>query len=159
MDGQKKKSSKRSATNSKPPEEVTFFIDASLGGKTLGTALRATGAHIELHDDHFRQGTPDETWLTEVGTRDWVVLTKDDKIRYNELERRALLSAGVRAFVLTAKGLRGAEYAEVFIKALPAIHRLLNRQPGPFIAKVTRGAEVLLLTPHVPNKPRRKKTS
>jgi hypothetical protein len=158
MDGHDKKSKKPSVTNSRLPEEVTFFIDASLGGKTLGEALRAAGARVELHDNHFPQGTPDVVWLTEAGTRNWVVFTKDERIRYNQLERQALLNAGVRAFVLTARGLRGAEYAQVFVEALPAIHRLLNRQPGPFIAKVTRGADVVLLLPEH-KKPRHKKTT
>lgn len=158
MDVQKKKSTKPSATNSGPPEEFTFFIDASLGGKLIGEALRAAGARLELHNDHFPQGTPDEVWLKEAGARNWIVLTKDDKIRYHELERQALLSAGVRAFVLTAKGLRGAENAQVFVEALPAIHRLLNRQPGPFIAKVTRSAEVVALTLPEHKKRRHKKT-
>lgn len=158
MDGRDKKSKKPSVTNSRPPEEVTFFVDASLGGKIIGEALRAAGARIELHNDHFPQGTPDATWLKEVGVHNWVVLTKDDKIRYHELERQALLSAGVRAFVLTAKGLRGTENAQVFVEALPAIHRLLNRQPGPFVAKVTRGAEVVLLTLPEHKKRRPKKT-
>ena len=157
MDGREKKSKKPSVTNSKPPEEVTFFVDASLGGKIISEALHSAGAQIELHNDHFPQGTPDETWLKQVGAHNWVVLTKDDKIRYHELERQALLSAGVRVFVLTAKGLRGAENAQIFVEALPAIHRLLNRQPGPFIARVTRGAEVALLKLREHKKRRRNK--
>lgn len=159
MDGHDKKSKKPSVTNSRPPEEITFFIDASLGGKTLGEALRNASARVEFHDTHFPQGTPDAVWLTEAGARHWVVLTKDEQIRYNELERQALLSAGVRAFVLTAKGLRASEYAQVFVEALPAIYRLLSRRPGPFIAKVTRGADVVLLTPPGRKKPRHKKTT
>jgi len=146
MDGQKKKFWRPSATNSKPPlEEVTFFVDASLGGKVLAEALRNASAKVEIHNDHFAQGTPDETWLREVGARSWVVLTKDDRIRYHELERLALVSAGVRSFVLTAKGLRATEYAALFVKALPAMRRLLRKHNGPFIAKVTRSAKVELI--------------
>jgi len=146
MDGQKKKSGRPSATSLKPPpEEITFFIDASLGGKTLAEALRNAGAKVEIHNDHFVQGTPDEDWLREAGARGWVVLTKDDRIRYHELERLALMSARVRSFVLTAKGLRATEYAALFVNALPAMRRLLNRYTGPFIAKVTRTAKVELM--------------
>jgi hypothetical protein len=58
---------------------------------------------------------------------------------------------------LTAKGLRGVVYAQVFVEALLAIHRLLNRQPGPFIAKVARGAGVVLPMLPEPKKPRHKK--
>jgi hypothetical protein len=37
----------------------------------------------------------------------WVVLTKDSRIRYRSLERDALIRAGVRAFVLTARDMTG----------------------------------------------------
>ncbi len=155
MDGPKKKSKKPSVTNSKPRDEISFFIDASLGGKVVAQALREAGAIIEIHNDHFEQGTPDHEWLTAVGSKDWVVLTKDERIRYHELERLALMNAGVRAFVLTAKGLRGTENAHILVKALPSMYRLLNKQPGPFIAKVTRSAEVALIVSG--NKKKRKK--
>ena len=145
MGDAKKKSKKRSATNSRPPRKVTFFVDASLGGKVVAQALRDAGAKIEIHDDHFAQGTPDEEWLQEVGVRQWVVLTKDERIRYHNLARTALLNANVRAFVLTAKNLRGQENAEIFVKALPRINRLLSRHQGPFLAKVTRRAAVVML--------------
>ena len=110
MDGQKKKSKKRSATNSsRPLEDVVFFIDRSLGRKAVAEALRATGAMVEVHDDHLPQGAKDEEWLAYVGARHWVALTQDDRIRFHSHERLALLQASVRAFVLTAKGLRGED--------------------------------------------------
>lgn len=55
------------------------------------------------------------------------------------------MDAGVRAFVLTAKGLRGTENAEILVKALPSMRHLLKKQLSPFIAKVTRGIEVTLI--------------
>jgi hypothetical protein len=145
MGGPKKKLKKPSVTNSKRPDEVIFFIDASLGGKIVAQALRDADAKVEIHNDHFAQGTPDHEWLAAVGDKGWVVLTKDERIRYHELERLALMDAGVRAFVLTAKGLRGTENAEILVKAQPSMRRLLKKQAGPFIAKVTRGIEVTLI--------------
>lgn len=145
MGGQKKKSKKQSATSLKPPEQVIFFIDASLGRKTVAQALRNVGAKVETHDDHFPQGTPDELWLYKVGEQGWVVLTKDDRIRYRELERQALLAASVRAFVLTARGLRGEENAAIFVTALPAMYKFLRKYDGPFIAKLSRAGSLSLV--------------
>lgn len=146
MGGQKKKSKKRSATSLKPPETVTFFVDASLGGKTVAQALRDAGAAVEVHDDHFAQGTPDAVWLGEVGKREWIVLTKDDRIRYRDLERRTLIAANVRAFVLTARGLRGEENAAIFVRALPRIRTFLQRHPAPFVARIDRSGNLSLVT-------------
>jgi hypothetical protein len=81
----------------------------------------------------------------EVGKRRWIVLTKDDRIRYRVTERTALASAAVRAFVLTSSQLQGAEMAAAFIEALPRIKRLIARHRPPFIGRVSRSGKVSLL--------------
>lgn len=159
MDGRKKKSKKRSATSLKPLDEIVFFIDRSLGKKAVAEALRAAGARVEVHDDHLPQDAKDEEWLRYVGTRNWVVLTQDDRIRFHHHERTALLQAKVCAFVLTAKGLRGEENGTIIVNALPTIRRMLSKHPGPFIARITRGADVALFELPEHKKRRHKKTT
>lgn len=159
MAAREKKSKKRSATSLRPLDEFVFFIDRSLGRKAVANALRQTGARVEVHDDHLPQDARDEEWLRFVGARGWVVLTQDDRIRFHPHERRALLQAGVCAFVLTAKGLRGEENGAIIVQALPAIRRMLSKQPGPFIARITRGADVALFELAEHKKPRHKKTT
>jgi hypothetical protein len=88
-------------SGSKPPEPLVFFIDRSLGRKIVAQALREIGETVEIHDDHFAPDAKDAEWLLEVGKRGWIVLTKDDRIRYRVTERTAIESATVRAFVLT----------------------------------------------------------
>ena len=39
-------------------EEPVFFIDRSLGRRHVAQALRAAGAVVEIHDDHFPQDAP-----------------------------------------------------------------------------------------------------
>ena len=145
MAARDKKSKKPSATSLKPREEIVFFVDASLGSKVVPQALRNAGAKVEIHDDHFAQGTPDETWLRSVGERGWVVLTKEDRIRFHDLEKKALLAAGTRAFVLTAKGLRGAENGAILAAALKSVYHFLENHPAPFIAKISRSGTVALI--------------
>ena len=113
------------ANSPAPPEPLVFFVDRSIGRKVIPAALRQAGEEVRVHDDLFPQDAKDEDWLTEVGKRGWIVLTKDTRIRYHTIEVNALRAAAVRAFVLTAKGdLSGQEMAEVFVKALPAIKKL-----------------------------------
>lgn len=146
MDVQKKRSKKRSATKSPTlPDEFVFFIDRSLGKKSVANALRQAGAKVKVHDDHLPQDSRDEEWLAYVGERNWVALTQDARIRYHELEFRALLRAKVRAFVLTAKGLRGEENAAIIVNALPAMLRFLAKHPGPFVARIGRNSKVEML--------------
>ena len=109
------------------------------------SALREIGETVEIHDDHFPPDAKDEVWLTEVGRRGWVVLTKDDRIRYRITERPAFASAKVKAFVLTSMQLQGSEMAEAFVIALPRIKRLIAKYPAPFLGRVSRTGRIALL--------------
>ncbi len=80
-----------------------------------------------------------------MGEHEWVVLTKDHRIRYRNIERMALLKAGVAAFILTSGDLQGEEMAAIFVKALPTMSRFLRKHKKPFIAKVSRSGSVSML--------------
>ena len=128
----------------KPPDGTIFFIDRSLGVEPLLSSLLVHGLSVRIHDDHFERDAEDQMWLAKVGEKNWVVLTKDKRLRYRPLEKAALQSSGARVFILVAGNLRGAEIAEVFVTALPRICRVLHQQPGPFIASVTQSGTVTL---------------
>src|SRR5438309_10318201 len=134
------------STSPKPPKELTFFLDRQLGRYKMAGALRKAGLNIEIHDDHFLQGALDPEWLRAVGERNWIVVTRDERIRYRVAEKQAIRRAKVRAFVLAAQGnLRAEMLAEIFLKALPKIRRTLEKQKPPFIAKISRGGDVTVL--------------
>lgn len=126
----------------KPPEGTVFFIDRSLGIEPLRTELAKADLRVEIHDDHFARDEEDRVWLQAVGERGWVVLTKDQRLRYRPLEIAALRASNARVFVLTAGNLRGSEIAAVFLTALPRIYELLQAMPGPFVARVSRPGNV-----------------
>ena len=86
----------------KQPDPLTFFLDRNLGKHIIADILREAGALVEVHDDHFPAGAKDNEWLPAVGEKGWVVLTKDQRIRYRGLELKALEEAQVKAFVLTS---------------------------------------------------------
>lgn len=129
----------------RPTESPTFFVDRSLGARDVADALRAAGELVEIHDDHFAPDTPDVTWLSIIGRRGWVVLTKDDRIRRHPLELAALESSGVAAFILTAQSVTGADMAKLFVAALPRIHAVLRTRSRPFIATVTAAGQVTVI--------------
>ena len=49
--------------------------------------MREAGANVEHAGGAFRFGTPDEVWLTACGEHNWIVLTRDQRIRRRVLER------------------------------------------------------------------------
>jgi predicted nuclease of predicted toxin-antitoxin system len=95
--------------------------------------LRAAGANVEVHDDHFPSDATDEDWLRAVGAKGWIVLTKDRRIRYRPNEIAALKEAKVVAVVLVAGNLIGAEMADLFVKTLRKIERIAGSATPPAV--------------------------
>lgn len=109
-------------------------------------ALRAAGLDVRVHDELFDQGAQDVEWLREAGVQHWVVFTRDDRIRYNSLEKQAVLAARLCFFSITSSSLTGEEAAELIISAMPAVERLcrLHARRG-CIAKISRGPDVKVI--------------
>jgi len=124
---------------------LTFFVDRSLGARDVPDALRAAGARVEVHDDHFAPDTQDAVWLAQVGARGWVVLTKDSRIRRHPLELQALLAANVAAFMLTATDVTGADMARILVSVIPKLTALVRSRARPFIATISRQGQVAII--------------
>jgi len=127
---------------SKPPETPIFFVDRSLGKKFIADAFRSANARIEIHDDHFPQSVNDVYWLRVVGSRGWIVLTKDEKIRTRNSELQAVKNHSVGMFVLTAGNITGPAMASIFVSALPRMIRFIRGNKKPFIAVISRHGRI-----------------
>jgi predicted nuclease of predicted toxin-antitoxin system len=123
-------------------QEIIFFIDWSIGQRTVPEALRQAGAVVETHLDHFPQEAPDIEWLREVGLRGWVVLTKDVKISSRPWEVEAIARAGVRVFILVAGNLTSRQMASLLVGAVDRMERLTIGNKAPFIAKIYKDGRV-----------------
>lgn len=118
---------------SRPPELPAIFLDESLDSDTVATALISAGARVERATKNFPKGTPDEIWLEAAGKHQWIVLTRDKRIRYRQLERKSLEEAGVRAFVFIGGNVTIKDTAAILVTALPRILKLSETNHGPFI--------------------------
>jgi hypothetical protein len=75
-----------------------FFVDEN--DLALGKALAAAHGGV-LYPGHpelpeVPRQTPDDVWLPIIGARGLVVITRDKRIRYRPVEKRAWLTHGVR---------------------------------------------------------------
>jgi predicted nuclease of predicted toxin-antitoxin system len=112
----------------------------------MADILRGAGLTVEIHDDHFPQNAKDTEWLAAAGKKKWIVVTRDERIRYRVAEKETIRQAKVCAFVLVAHGdLRIEVLAEVFLKALPKVREIVTKRKPPFIAKIWRDGKVALL--------------
>src|SRR5882762_1001090 len=109
--------------------------------------LTNLGVRFERHLTHFSPGTIDETWLPLVGSKGWVLLTSDKRIRYNLLEKHALEVHAVREFVFTSGNMSGQDMATALELALKKMRNFCARTKPPFVASITRTGEIHLRWP------------
>lgn len=127
--------------SSHPTELPDLFLDRSLGSIKVPQLLREAGLRLITLADHY--GSPEDEqitdveWLSEVGRRGWVAFTQDERIRWNRLEREAVVRFGVRLFYLARGDLLRAEAAAWFLDNLPAITGACS-ESGPCIYAVYR---------------------
>ena len=117
---------------------LTFFLDHQIGRYVVAEKLRAAGAIVEVHLDHFEGDAPDTKWIPEVAKRDWILITKDQHIRRNPLERAAYEAAGLRGFVATGKDMSGEELGELLARCLDGMVRRAHNRPGPLLFAISR---------------------
>jgi len=102
------------------------------------------GIKHERHSQHFSAGTQDTVWLPFVGQKGWILITKDKRIRFNDLEKAAVVAYKVREFYFASGNYSGAEMSMMLVAALPEIIRLCGKQAPPFIASITKAGKVHL---------------
>jgi hypothetical protein len=117
-----------------------FFLDRSLGRRQVPDLLRAAGLRLrtlsEVYGVPADENVTDVDWLERAGVRGWVVLMKDERIRYRPAEREALVSHKVMAFCLTSGNLRAHQMAELYLTSIEQIAAAC-REPGPFLYAVS----------------------
>lgn len=130
------------------PEDFALYLDENLcNARAIVETLTKHAVPFKRHLNHFDRGTPDETWLPLVGSKGWLLLTTDKRIRYNFLEKRALEQNSIREFVFTSGNMSGQEMAAALELALPKMRKLCRKVKPPFVAAITRAGEVHLRWP------------
>lgn len=130
---------------SPPRPSATFFIDRSLGRRTVADVLRALGVVVQVHDNHFPSDCDDDTWIQAVARNGWLILTKDKGVRRREGHLETLRSARAAAFILTSGDTTGAENAQAFQTAMDRMKRIAEKYTRPVIATVNRSGKVTIL--------------
>ena len=118
---------------------VVCFVDECLGSGDVPRALMSCeGVDVQLHRDHFDQGTRDVDWLPVVAGRGWVVLTKDVQITRRPIEVEAWKRAQAVVVALQSQSLNGSQQGAALAKAMPRIRGWLVRYRRPLIITVSR---------------------
>jgi hypothetical protein len=118
-----------------------LFLDRSLGRRQVPALLRASGLRLITLSEYYGipadEGVADVEWLELAGRRQWLVLFKDERIRYRPTEREALVTHRVRAFCLMSGNLRAHQMADLFLASLADMVTSC-RDVGPFLFGISR---------------------
>jgi PIN like domain len=151
QDRSKKRSGGSSARQPSLPEDFVLYLDENLHNcKPILDALAQHGVKFERHGSHFSAGTEDTTWLPFVGKQGWLLLTKDKRIRFNELEKSAIQRFWGWEFYFASGNYSGAEMAVMLAAALRDMARFCRRYDPPFIASISKSGKVSLRFPTTP---------
>ena len=137
-----------------PPESpIHKFIDRNLSSGVLLRKLREAQitrdlglvihSHLEEYPEFDKVGeVSDAKWLREIGERGWLILSRDLRIRYNDVEKQAIRESGASFFALTPKKTSSPELASIVLKAMNRILRCAEQHNSPYIARIYRDGRI-----------------
>jgi hypothetical protein len=130
-----------------PRDQPAFFVDRSLGYHLIPDMLGALGYEVHTMRSVFGAGAeeriPDTDWLEVAGQQDWIVLTKDARMRYRQAELQAIRDHRLRVFCLANAHLTGLQQADR-IRANLSRMASRARRSGPWIDALYQGRVVRL---------------
>lgn len=127
-------------------EDFILYLDENLDNRQpILDILLSNHIQHHRHRDHFPRGTPDEVWLTFVAGRAWVVLTKDKRNRYNEIEREALRRHRVREFYFGSGNFTGADMGQALSACLGQMKALVRRYNPPLVGSISRSGHITVV--------------
>src|SRR5882757_2966290 len=117
---------------------VLFLDENHCRNPHMIAAIEERSIVCEKHLDHFPPGCEDTDWLPVIAQRGWSLITTDARIRTNLLEKEAVRANGVRMFYFSRNNLAGSDMGKALRRALPQMESLLNTQPPPFTASISK---------------------
>jgi len=114
----------------------TFFFDNNLSPR-LVDGLGAFGENVQHLRETFAPDTKDAIWIPQVAEWEWILVTRDKRIRTRPLEIEARVRSGLSAFVFTQKRepvLWG--WVELVVRRWAEIKRLADDERQPFLIAI-----------------------
>ena len=114
---------------------MTFFFDNNLSAK-LAHGMREFGEDVTHLTDHFPQDSPDSEWLRFVGENAFVLVTRDEKIRWKPAEIEAFRAFKVGAFFLGGKKADRCQLIQQVVRNWPRMKEIAGLERRPFAFRI-----------------------
>lgn len=125
---------------------MTFLFDENVP-QGIVVALRALNHDVAHVYEHGLGGALDPAVFAFVASRDWVLVTRDKKIRKKPHERAAYLAEGIGVFIYTGSAEKTLDEQMVHVlRTIPEMVRLANRTQRPYIYGISDQCKIERLT-------------
>jgi hypothetical protein len=110
-----------------------IFFDRSIP-KSVAEALKMVRSDVRWLEDDFSHNIKDADWLKEVGSRGWLVIGRDRRIRYRPAEKQAIIDHHVGYFCIAQDtNPTRWEYLRLIVTTLDAMEQLFASIERPFM--------------------------
>lgn len=114
---------------------MKFFFDNNLSIH-LAKGLSEFGEDVMHLRDQFDEDEADVVWLEYVGENRITLITKDDWIRRNPLEKQSIIKHKVGVFFLGGKKLSRCKIIQQVVRNWPRIKELAIKTRPPYAFRV-----------------------
>jgi len=114
---------------------MRFFFDNNLS-QNLTKGVRAFGEEVVHLTEHFLEDTEDAVWLKYIGEKQLILITRDEKIRWNPAEIQAFRKHRVGAFFLGGKNRSRCQLIQQIVRHWPRIKEYSEKEKLPFAFRV-----------------------
>ena len=125
---------------------MKFFIDENLGFQ-LAAGMSGFGESAVHLTEVFERGAQDVDWLRYVGENDLILVTRDERVRWNPAELLALKDHSVGAFFLGGKNRSRCDLIQQLVRNWPRMKELERKTRRPFAFKVPPSGSKLVSLP------------
>lgn len=123
-----------------------IFVDRSMGEPVV-RALQMVRDDVIWLEDYYRSTTRDRTrdvvWLRDSGLQNWLVITRDKRIRYRKAEIRAIQENNVGCFVIGEKrDLSKWNLLRIVVCKMDSMEERFSQEERPFIYVIDAAGEL-----------------
>ena len=114
---------------------MRFFIDNNLSPQ-IARGMKEFGEDAVHLNEYFAPDTEDPVWLARIGSEGWVLITKDERVRYRPAELTAFKEHKVGAFFLGGKQKGRCEIIRQVVRNWPRMKEFAAKTRRPFAIRI-----------------------
>lgn len=114
---------------------MKFFFDNNLS-ENLTKGMQAFGEDVVHLKEIFAEDALDTEWLKHIGENGLVLITRDERVRWNPAEIKALRNHKVGAFFLGGKNLNRCKLIQQVVRNWPRIKEYARKGRPPYAFRV-----------------------